>query len=180
MRSAELDRIERVHAIVQIGHVELRDADLPIVQAYTLLLASQFQGFCRDLHSECVHRLLRRARPARFRPTLQTALVSGRKLDRGTPNPANIGSDFSRLGLRFWGAVDQQDARNPSNRRRIEEMCGWRNAIAHQDFDRADLSPRLLALRVVQGWRTACEELADTFDAVLARYVESVTREVPW
>jgi hypothetical protein len=64
-----------------------------------VLLSSQFQGFCRDLHSESATLLAESVRPVALRSVLRAQLLSGRRLDRGNANPANIESDDSRLGL---------------------------------------------------------------------------------
>ena len=81
-----------------------------------MLLASQFQGFCRDLHSECVDHLVRAVAPAGLRPILQIEFELHRRLDAGNPNPGNIGADFNRLGLNFWDHVEAENARNPNRK----------------------------------------------------------------
>src|SRR5947209_15428211 len=99
-QSDALDEIANAHA--QVGGTERgrRFATQQINQAYATLLSSQFQGFCRDLHSECVG-LIVAASPADLRAVLQTQFLWGRTLDKGNPNPGNIGSDFGRFGLNF-------------------------------------------------------------------------------
>lgn len=93
-----------------------------INQAYAMLLSSQFQGFCRDLHSECVDHLVRAIGPTVLNTALRAEFVFARKLDRGNPKPGNIGSDFTRLGLAFWGEVRGDDARNADRQRKLEEL----------------------------------------------------------
>ena len=95
-----------------------------------MLLSSQFQGFCRDLHSECVDHLVRAVRPAILHTALRAEFVFARKLDRGNPNPGNIGSDFTRLGLPFWDEVRRDYTRNEARQGRLDELSEWRNAIA--------------------------------------------------
>ncbi|HLQ44895.1 MAG TPA: hypothetical protein VK137_09220, partial [Planctomycetaceae bacterium] len=68
--------------------------------AYAVLLSSQFQGFCRSLHAECSGHLLSGVTAPRLKRILSQEFDQGRKLDRGNPNPGNIGADFSRLGAR--------------------------------------------------------------------------------
>src|SRR5258707_10492954 len=104
-RAARLDEIVNAHRSVGGTGRGRRYATLQINQAYAVLLASHFQGFCRDLHSECVDFLAGAVTPARLRLPLRNEFSLNRKLDRGNPNPGNIGADFNRFGLNFWPEV---------------------------------------------------------------------------
>src|SRR5437762_7577986 len=57
-RAAALDEIEHAHRSVGGTGPGRRYVTQQINQAYALLLASQFQGFCRVLHEECVDQLV--------------------------------------------------------------------------------------------------------------------------
>jgi hypothetical protein len=106
-------------------------------------------------------------------------LVLGRKLDRGNPNPGNIGSDFQRLGLSFWPAIDAHRPQNGQRRALLQELNDWRKAITPQDFTPALLRggrPTLLPARV-QARRKACDGLLRSFDEVM--YATWSTRPVP-
>src|SRR5437870_4516899 len=133
-RAARLDEIEAAHRSIGGAGPGRRYATQQVNQAYAVLLSSQFQGFCRDLHSECVEHLVRLVTPVAFQTALRLLLIQDRKLDRGNPNPRNIDADFGRLGIRFWQDVIAQDQRNRVRRALLEELNTWRNAIAHQDF----------------------------------------------
>jgi hypothetical protein len=179
-RRAALDEIESAHRVVagleQVQTLALRQ----IHQAYAVLLSSQFQGYCRDLHSECILHLL----PAIPHPTLRRAcellLAQGRKLDRGNPNPGNIGSDFGRFGLAFWGNIEERDLRNQMRKHLLERLNTWRNAISHQDFESDKLSMDALEWDTILGWRRACEGLAISFDEVMRDHVQSIVGRPPW
>jgi hypothetical protein len=60
-RARDLDDIEAAHRSVGGTVRGRRFATEQINHAYAVLLASQFQSFCRDLHTECVHFLNQRA-----------------------------------------------------------------------------------------------------------------------
>ena len=53
-----LDEIENAHAMVGGTERGRRYATQQINYAYAALLSSHFQGFCRDLHSECVDHIV--------------------------------------------------------------------------------------------------------------------------
>ena len=138
-RSSALDEIENAHASVGENARGRRYATQQINHAYAVLLSSQFQGFCRDLHSESVAHLSRTATTALLQGILLVEFVQNRKLDTGNPNPGNIGADFNRFGLVFWDDLKAHDARNTTRRIRLDKLNDWRNAISHQDFDPAKL-----------------------------------------
>ncbi len=108
-------------------------------------------------------------------------LTTGRKLDRGNPNPGNIGSDFNRFGMTFWADVRGLDQRNGRRQALLEELNEWRNAIAHQDFT----SPKLgglvqLQLAQVKAWRSACNALSRAFDDAVGKHLGSILGMNPW
>jgi hypothetical protein len=179
-RQVALDEIEDAHRSIGGTARGRRYATQQINQAYAVLLSSQFQGFCRGLHSECADFVVRIALPGGIQPALRALLVENRKLDKGNPNPGNIGSDFARFGLRFWDEVRNHDARTQSRLNRLQDLNDWRNAIAHQDFDPAVLGGITLRLQRVQDWRRACRGLAMSFDAVMAAFLDSIVGHRPW
>ena len=184
-RSAKaLDEIEAAHAALGGAGPGRRYATQQVNYAYAMLLCSQFQKFCRDLHTECADVLaggfgtkpIADARSAIFK----SALVHGRKLDIGNPNPANIGSDFGRFGLDFWQAVAAAGPGNSERQRKLQNLTDWRNSIAHQDFERHAMTRRTLRLRDVRNFRSACDGLVRTFDFVMRRRLEAIIGIVPW
>jgi hypothetical protein len=180
-RAAALDEIESAHQLIGGTGPGRRYATQQINQAYAVLLASQFQGFCRDLHTECTDHLVRAVAPASLQPILRLEFELHRRLDVGNPNPGNIGADYNRLGLNFWGRVEAEHARNPSRKAALEALNAWRNAIAHQDFDPARLGGRTtLHLHEVRAWRSACDGLARSFDTVMGAHLRTATGAAPW
>jgi hypothetical protein len=182
VRAAALDEIERAHRAVGGTGPGRRYLTQQLNQAYALLLSSQFQGFCRDLHEGCVNHLVAPAVSAVLRETYRDNLLFGRKLDTGNPNAGNLGSGFNRLGLDFWPALDADSSRTPQRRLALEALNRWRNAIAHSAFapDMYRGGRPSLHLAEVQGWRKACDGLARSFDNVLRAHLRSATGVAPW
>ena len=174
-----LDEIAAAHAAVGGQTRGRRYATQEINHAYAVLLSSQFQRFCRDLHTEAVAHLVAAVLPPSLRPILRARLCDNRKLDHGNPNPGNLGSDFGRLGFDFWAAVHGRDTRNPGRKSQLENLAGWRNAIAHQDFDPAKIVPPL-RLAEVQRWRSACSAMAHEFDQVVRDHLVTLVGVRPW
>src|SRR5436305_1157914 len=105
-RAAALDEIEYAHRTVGGTGPGRRYLTQQLNQAYAVMLSAQFQGFCRDLHAECVTLLARANTSPALAAIFLRNSMHGRRLDTGNPNAGNIGADFERLGLTFWAAVD--------------------------------------------------------------------------
>src|SRR5271169_1268211 len=89
-RAAALDEIEHAHRSVGGTGRGRRYLTQQINQAYAVLLSSQFQGFCRDLHEECVDCLVAMVVSPVLKAIYQRNLVIGRRLDAGNPTRGNI------------------------------------------------------------------------------------------
>jgi hypothetical protein len=150
--------------------------------AYAVLVASQFQGFCRDLHTESVARLLAFIdAPPLVLPLVQARFSKGRQLDNKNAQPGSLGSDLGLLGITFWDEVYKHDSKNKGRKRDLEVLNNWRNAIAHQSFE--EVSPGgapNLTLQQVRRWRWVCRELARSFDEEMRSHLQSLTGSSPW
>ena len=165
-RCRVLDEIECAHHSIGGSGRGRRFATLQVNCAYAMLQPSQFQAFCRDLHTECAGQMVASMGNANLRRYLHASLVRDRKLDRGNPNPGNIGSDFSRFGLVLWDDLSKCHPRTSSRKRHLEDLNEWRNAIAHDDFSQTTAGGAL-HLRRVTTWRNACEKLAISIDETM-------------
>jgi hypothetical protein len=177
-----LDEIAKAHVAVGGSARGRRFTTQQINQAYAVLLAAHFQGFCRDLHSECVdHILAVMAPPGPVWNYLQAEMARGRQVDRGNAQPSSIGADFGRFGLRFWPDMSTHDLKSLDWRNDLDLLNDWRNAIVHQDFT----SPKLggiinLRLKQVRGWRNSCRRLALAMDKVVGQHIATLTGKSPW
>jgi hypothetical protein len=180
-RAATLDDVENAHRAVRGSGPGARAAALQINQAYAMLLSAHFQGYCRDLHSECADYLVKPVADPGLRIVLQAGLLFGRRIDRGNPTPSNIGEDFNRFNMLLWPLIIGNHPENPARRAALEDLNTWRNAIAHQDFQAAMLRARRpqLTLAQVRGWRKACDGLVRSFDEVLKEHLRVVTGHAP-
>lgn len=177
-RAAQLDEVEAAHRSVGGAGPGRRFATQQINNAYAVLVASQFQGFCRDLHTEARAYILAAVTDSTLREGLR-ALMADRKIDRGNPSRGNLGADFNRFGPGFWDAVYAEDSRNRTRAGGLDELVDWRNAVAHQDYVPVGGDPRL-PLRRVQAWRRACAALARGMDCVVGRRLAVMVGHAPW
>ena len=179
-RTAILDEMEAAHRSVGGVGRGRRHATEQINHAYSVLLSAQFQGFCRNLHSECADSVARVVVPGNLGPVIRQLLLQGRKLDSQNPNPGNLGSDFGRFSLLFWDDVRRADVRVDKWKDDLEELNVWRNAIAHQDFDPVRLGATALRIFRVRSWRRSCNGLAQVFDRVMRNHVFTLVGQYPW
>jgi hypothetical protein len=185
VRAAELDELVQAHAAVGGTGPGRRYTTQQLNRAYAVLLASQFQGFCRDLHTECVNHLLGMIAPP---PALQLLVwaefTRGRQLDRGNAHSSSLGADFGRLEIAFWNEVKAfppAAATWQDDRDNLDLLNEWRNAIVHQNFTSPKLGGKtVLQLAQVRRWRASCVRLARAMDDVLAQHLQSLTGVSPW
>jgi len=176
-----LDEIEAAHRSLGGTGRGRRYATQQINQAYTVLLMSQFQKYCRDLHSEAIEHVTE-GTPGDLRyALLRVQLREGRKLDSGNANPGNLGADFARFGMDFWGLVKAHRKDNLARQNGLLLLNDWRNAIAHQNFDAAVLGGRSsIHLAEIGAWRRNCNALANSFDRVVGTHIASIIGKAPW
>jgi hypothetical protein len=180
-RSDALNEMARAHAAVGGSRPGRRYATQQINRSYAVLLASHFQGFCRDLHSECVAHLTRSISPVSLRPIVGAVFTLNRQLDTRNAQPGSIGSDFGRLVVDFWIQVNAIHSGNSTRKSELDSLNTWRNAIVHQDFDPARLGgSTTLRLSMVRQWRKDCGHLAQSFDEVMRRHIQSLVGASPW
>lgn len=183
VRAAEMDELENAHRSVGgIGRGR-RYMTRQINHAYTVLLASQFQGYCRDLHSECSRAVVNVVQPVNVRSLLEEALTGGRKtlyrkLDSGNANWGNIVEDFERLHINLKDEIEKSSPLYARWIKSLEELNVWRNAIAHQNFTKVSASA--VQLKQVRKWRTDLKEMAITMDATLYTYLSVFIGAPPW
>lgn len=194
-RSVQLDELDAAHGAVGGAGPGRRYATRQLNHAYTVVLAAQFQGFCRDLHTESVDVVADTIGSISFAGSVNRSAIAGivlnalthsRQLDRGNAHPGSLGASFDSFDLEIWSDARRLDARTARRSVRLEQLNIWRNAIAHQDFDFSRHQLEVLAgmtrlgLDQVRMFRSCCDQLAVTFDRVLARHLESIVGGRPW
>lgn len=145
------------------------------LRGYVLLLSAHFQGFCRDLYTECAQIIVSKVR-VRLRLLIQDQFTAYRKLDHGNPNLQNLKEDFERFDFTLdLGAAD------PANVARLQGLAmlnRWRNVAAHHGMVSAGMPP--LDLLSLQAWRNSCDGLATSLDGIMYNELRRILRRVPW
>lgn len=182
-RANRLDEFVAVHGKVGGTGPGRRHLTEQLNRGFLLALAAQFQGFCRDLHSEGVAAIID-SLPVRVQPVVALNATHARQLDRGNPRAGALGSDFGRLGVELWPDLRKQVADGSKRHDQLEQLMIWRNAIAHESqLSEADLEKvgsTLPNLAHVKSWRANLNVLANNFDLIVGRGIKEATGLDPW
>jgi hypothetical protein len=151
---------------------------LESLQGYVMLVSGHFQGFCRDLYTECAQ-LCVAAVPAGLQPAVQAQFTTEVKLNTGNPTMENIRKDFERFG--FLLDLAGADPANPLRVTHLGHLNYWRNAVAHQKATPTPPGvPAMLTLADVQTWRASCDGLATSLDHIMHDVLFRMLGLAPW
>ncbi|MFB2583488.1 hypothetical protein [Herbiconiux liukaitaii] len=184
-RSANLDALVGAHQAVTRGLPGRPSLTTELNHALIARLASELQGFARDLHDQAADALLTEATvpDEHIRAIVRVRMEQGRKLDVGNANAGNLGNDFLRLGLALWPDIH---ALHPVAGRHWHDWIEWlntaRNGIAHNDPEKL-LTAHVehpLTLATFRRARRAVSGFASALDALVEVYLSIRTGGMPW
>lgn len=182
-RQGHLDELEQAHVAVGGNLPGRRWLTGQVNAAYIIAIAAQFQGFCRDLHTEGSFAVAGMV-PTHLEALVASALTSTRNLDRGNALPGKIAEDFRRLSIDLWPAVYARHPSWQSRRDRLEVLMIWRNALAHDAPISTGNQQKIAGTRPTKAyarqWRNNVNLLATAFDAVVARELRGTLGQRPW
>lgn len=184
-RSANLDALVAAHQAVTRGLPGRPSLTTELNHALIARLASELQGFSRDLHDQASDGFLTAATvpDPGIRQILRARIEDGRKLDVGNANAGNLGNDFLRIGLRLWSNIH---AAHPVRGARWHEWVEWlnlaRNGIAHNDPVKLGQASAAhpLTLATFRTARGVLNQFASGMDAVVETYLRGKTGVQPW
>jgi hypothetical protein len=145
------------------------------LRGYAVLLSAHFQGFCRDLYTECSLVVAAKVRTS-LQPLVQEQFAFHLALDHGNPTHDNIKKAFGRFGFKL--GLDRVDPANPLRLTHLSQLNEWRNVAAHQSNN----IPVGVALTLpnLRAWRNSCDGLAESLDAVMYNRMRTILRRQPW
>ncbi|AXK86680.1 hypothetical protein [Nocardia farcinica] len=174
-RAAALGSLVAVHAKVVDGRRGRQYATERLNQALFIALASEFQGYCRDLHDIAVLAATD-GLASSGDPRLvwaRSALIRNRKLSTGNASPGALGNDFKFFGMDFWPSVQAMyPAKTSDWVKFLTKMNDTRNAIAHRDDTKLAAVTDPLTLRTFKRWRATLNSLASGIDRVVEAYLQ--------
>jgi hypothetical protein len=138
-----------------------------------LRLATEFQGFARDLHDEASYALVTALAPNDpvRQQQLRVPYQCARRLDRGNASPDALHQDFRLFDLLLWERLGlTHPARSRQWRSRLTLLNEARNGLAHSDGQkvaRVVAAGWPVAIRSVRRWRSTLDALATAMDSVV-------------
>lgn len=179
-----LETHAEVVAVAQISgiHGDERLSARPATEinhALIVRLATEFQGFCRDLHDSSIETIVttRLAGDPAMASLMRSLLEDKRWLDTGNAGWSNVCHDFTRLGIRL---ADDLAVRNPGSYGdwvdTLVLLNKARNAIAHDD--RPKLAEcqvqRPLTISKFRAWRRTLTAIAAGLDETVDAYLDEL------
>jgi len=147
------------------------------LRGFVLHLSAHFQGFCRDLYTEC-SQIWIAVIPAGLQATAQAQFFVQLALEKGNPSHDNIKRDFSRFGFLLNLTAHAAGHQQVTD---LGHLNDWRNKAAHQGTQPLGGGvPGVLTLPIVQGWRASCDGLATSLDGIMAVEMLRIMGVAPW
>lgn len=185
-RTARLDRLEAAHTLLEHVGPGARKLTEELNHALVLRLATEFQGFARDLHDEASIALVAALAPGD--PVRQERLREpyqlGRRIDRGNADPDAIHRDFRLFDLHVW---DELRRRHPTRGRRWRDRLALlheaRNGLAHADgpkLARVIAAGWPITIRSARRWRSSLDGLAAAMDRVVTDHLHRAFGARSW
>jgi hypothetical protein len=148
------------------------------LRGFVLHLSAHFQGYCRDLYTECTQIWIA-AIPAGLRATAQAQFFARLALEKGNPTYNNIKQDFNRFG--FLLNLQAAHPTGPQELTDLGHLNAWRNKAAHQHTKPLGGGiPAVLTLPLVRRWRTSCDGLATSLDRIMRAELLRIMGVPPW
>jgi hypothetical protein len=147
------------------------------LRAYVLLLAAHFQGFCRDLYTECAQIIVSKVRRPALEVLFQAQFSARRELDYSNAHFGTIVKDFNRFGFDARATLNALPGA-PGLKADLHHLNQWRNAAAHQNVVLPAGGP--LTVPMIQGWRKSCDTLATALDRIMYDELRVRLRRRPW
>lgn len=176
-RAARLDRLEAAHVSLGGTGPGARKLTEELNHALVLRLATEFQGFARDLHDEASYALVAAVAPGNLnrQERLRVPYQRVRRIDRGNADPDALHQDFLLFDLALWDELRQRyPTRGRQWRDRLRLLNDARNGLAHADDQkvlRTTAAGWPITLRSVRRWRSTLDGLAGGMNRVVADHL---------
>jgi hypothetical protein len=150
-----------------------------------LALASEFQGFSRELHDETTGFLastLAAGNAAHF-SVIRNSFTTRRQLDRVNAGTDTVAEDFGRFGIEIWKDIAVAVKSGKRWRQQLDKMNYARNGIAHNDLgklQRLKSEGYPINTLTVDKWYSACNATCRQMDSVLQKHLRNLTGVRPW
>ncbi len=187
-RSSRLPRLDRMIAV----HPETSGSRTdPVValewtHALVLRLASEFQGFCRDLYDDAAVAVARELAESnkRARAMILAALKVDRSLNRGSADFNNLARDFARFQIKLWDALaNRHPAAASTWKKSLESLHSARNGVVHDELDKlraVESQGWAMEVASVLRWRNLLDVIVEAMDDLLDAEISKLFGYTRW
>lgn len=187
-RRDDIDQLLSTHRVITGGRRGRQWETEHMNFALITRLAAEFQGYCRDLHTEAVDHIVTMASIPNPNLNLifRSAYIDRRMLKVGNPSWANLCKDFNMFGMDLKSAMESQfgQARFGTWRLALDDLVDARNAIAHSNDEEIKKCrakhPHGLSVRSARGWRAKLNSFTAGLDIVVGKHLKGLTGLGPW
>ncbi|TDQ49961.1 hypothetical protein EV190_1145 [Actinorugispora endophytica] len=154
--------------------------------AVVLRLASEFQGFSRQLHTESLDFLKGRLLPGQpqFWTYLLVPYTKASILNTGNATAKALAEDFGLFGVLLWEKLRQTyPGQVDAWRRELNWLNKARNALAHEDYNQlVKLTADSVSIDDARArkWKTVLDELTEGIDRIVGDHFGIVFGVRPW
>lgn len=186
LRSDRIKRLRAAHQAFGGTGPGRRWVTEELNHALILRLATEFQGFARDLHDETGRFVAQNLAPGDMQRQnlLRMPYVKARKLDQGNADPGTLGNDFGLFSLDLWPTLRMQNPNQAAGwNKKLAAMNTARNGIVHDDREklaRIQAEGWPLTLHTVDRWKSSLDGLARGMDRAVDGHLRLVFGTSPW
>lgn len=186
VRSERISRLRAAHQALGGTGPGRRWVTEELNHALILRLASEFQGFARQLHDEASDFVARSLAPEDLdrQDMLRLPYVKARKLNQGNADPGTLGNDFALFGLELWPDLGAQYPKHAREWNKIlASLNTARNGIVHDDGEKlvkVQAEGWRMTLHTADRWKSTLDGLANGMDRVVGGYFQLVFGTAPW
>ncbi|HST81670.1 MAG TPA: hypothetical protein VLL08_08045 [Kineosporiaceae bacterium] len=154
--------------------------------ALILRLASEFQGFCRDLHND-VSKAVAWALAASdedIRLLILVGLTTDRALNRSSADPQTLAKDFARFRITLWADLKRRHPRSaPGWEESLRLLHAARNGVVHDDLDKlahVQAEGWEMDITSVVRWRNQLDEAVTALHDVVIAAMAELFGDIRW
>jgi len=153
--------------------------------ALVLRLTSEFQGFCRDLHTDLARTIARllTEQNENTRSLVFAGLTRRRALEQYSATVESISGDFNRLSVDLVVLLSTHPRAGPQWADELTLLHVARNGVVHDDpnkIEKLTQASRELSIETVTRWRNWVDGLVGAMDDVASSRMSELFGVIRW
>lgn len=147
-------------------------------EVLAIRLASEFQGFCRSFHDECIDFVA--SLSPQLTQLIRNSLSFKRRLDLQNANGETLREDFGRFSIELLALLTLDSPDASVWWAEIGKLNDAKNAGAHDSVSRRQSLNMPLTPQTCLRWRNDLNQLVVAMDRVICREFLMMFEAAPW